>query len=200
MEADKGSAEPVNVQFDRDLQRQIDGTLPTGHIYILGRPGAVLLAAGLDDLPIELASSVLDAKSDKNYRRPHPFDLSDIRGLPAAINSPIAVFKSTKNDGAKVILTDLKHGNHNFVAVVRIRKGKGRINTEVNNIVSLYPKDNVTDMLTWFKSGNRLIAWADKKKALRYVSTQSPTNIVSGDPEGFIKSVQETIQSFSNPS
>ncbi|MCL2184182.1 MAG: hypothetical protein FWB85_12025 [Chitinispirillia bacterium] len=196
----RAEAERINTQFDCDLRLQIDGSLPIGYVYQLGRPGAVLLASGLDDLPMELESALLGAKSDTGYRRPHPFDLSGIKGLPMAVNGPIAVFRSTKNDGAKVILTDLKHGNHNFVAVMRVRKGKGRINAAVNNVVSLYPKDRVTDMLTWFKSGDRLIMWIDKEKALRYVSTQSPTNIVSGDPEGFIKSVQETIQSFSNPS
>jgi len=199
METGSDNAELVNMQFDCDLQRQIDGTLPVGYVYKLGCPGPVLLAAGLDDLPMELESGTLNTKSDARYRRPHPFDLSELKGLPIAINTPIAVFRSTRQDSAMVILTELKHGNDNFVAVIKVRMGKGRINIGVNNITSVYPKNRVDEILRWFKSGDRLITWVDKEKALQYVSTQSPQYIVGGDPEGFIKSVKEVIQNFLNP-
>lgn len=43
-------------------------------------------------------------KSSDNYKHDHPFTKDDIKDLPKAINSPIAVFEST-HDGDKVILT-----------------------------------------------------------------------------------------------
>ena len=65
----------VNSQFNEELQQQIDGTLPKGHVYRLGMPSAVLQSAGLPHLPIELASSRLAAKS---MQENHPFDLSEL--------------------------------------------------------------------------------------------------------------------------
>ena len=36
----------TNDRFNEELQMQIDGTLPVGHIYQLGMPGNVLLSCG----------------------------------------------------------------------------------------------------------------------------------------------------------
>ena len=53
------SIKEVNDRFNAELQQQIDGTLPKGHIYQLGIPGDILISAGIEDLPIELAASRL---------------------------------------------------------------------------------------------------------------------------------------------
>ncbi len=57
--------EIVNARFNAELMQQIAGTLPTGHIYRFGRPSEILLSAGLPDLPIEMASSRLENKSQQ---------------------------------------------------------------------------------------------------------------------------------------
>ena len=44
--------EEVNNNFNNDLDRQIAGTLPKGHIHQLGTPGDILLSTGVPDLPI----------------------------------------------------------------------------------------------------------------------------------------------------
>ncbi|GBU23775.1 hypothetical protein R83H12_00393 [Fibrobacteria bacterium R8-3-H12] len=51
----------------------------------------------------------------------------------------------------------------------------------VNSVKSLYPKDNVADLLNWFRSGDKLIAWADKEKAPNFISIQSTNLIASGN-------------------
>gem|GEM_PF-4843272 len=108
-------------------------------------------------------------------------DAGDIKNLPKSINSPIAVFNSTRQDGAKIILTELQRNGYNFVVVINahINPLCRKINISVNDIKSLYPKDNITDLINWFKSGNKLIAWIDKEKALSFISTQS-TNLIGG--------------------
>jgi len=174
----------INNQFNKELQLQIEGTLPKKHIYSLGYPGINLLSAGLPNLPIELSAEKLAKKASLNYRNRHPFDLSDIKDLPKAINNPIAVFNSTKfNDNSKIILTSLQHNGNNFIVVIKahvnplIRKA----NVNVNDIKSLYPKDNIADLLNLFRSGNKLIVWLDKEKAYDFISTQSTNLIGSGD-------------------
>jgi hypothetical protein len=139
----------INTRFNEELQQQIEGTLPQGHVYQLGMPSEILLKAGVKDLPIELKAEKLGHKSSKNYRRNHPFDLSEIKGLPSALNSPIAVFNSTKPDGKKIILTELKDKNgNNFVAILKVHENSP--NVEINSIRSIYPKDQVTELTNWF--------------------------------------------------
>jgi len=189
--------ENINSKFNEELQQQIDGTLPKGHVYSLGYPGENLLSAGLSNLPIELNSERMANKANPNYRRKHPFDLSEVKDLPNAINNPIAVFNSTKNDGAKIILTSLQHNGNNFVIVMKIqKKGRGRGNKEINDIRSIYPKDNITDLMHLFKSGNRLITWLDKEKALNFVSVQS-TNLI-GNGNKIQGSIINIVNNFEN--
>ncbi|MFG6411032.1 MAG: DEAD/DEAH box helicase family protein, partial [Bacteroides acidifaciens] len=57
--------ESINEQFNEELQQQIDGTLPKGHIYQLGNPGNVLLGTGVPNLPIQLNSTRLIAKATR---------------------------------------------------------------------------------------------------------------------------------------
>ncbi|GBU24510.1 hypothetical protein R83H12_01141 [Fibrobacteria bacterium R8-3-H12] len=99
----------------------------------------------------------------------HPFDLQELKNLPKAINEPVMIFESTKRDGSKVILLELQH------------KGRGRNNELINDIRSIYPKDNVCGVLDWINSKDNLLVWADKKKALNFISTQSTNLIASGN-------------------
>ena len=45
------SIKEVNDRFNAELQQQIDGTLPKGHIYQLGMPGEILRSCGFPDMP-----------------------------------------------------------------------------------------------------------------------------------------------------
>lgn len=42
----------TNRRFNEELRQQIDGNLPKGHVYELGRPGRVLRSTGIPDLPM----------------------------------------------------------------------------------------------------------------------------------------------------
>ncbi|MCL2682458.1 MAG: hypothetical protein FWE63_03085 [Bacteroidales bacterium] len=151
----------LNARFNRELQQQIDGTLPKGHVYKLGKAGKTLRCAGVDNLPIEMSAERLIFRASADLG--HPFDLSNVKNLPKAINYPIAIFDSTKRDGSKIILTELQHRENNFIVVMRVQhKGRGRI--EINDIRSIYPKDNVQGIINWINSKDKLLRWVDKKK------------------------------------
>jgi hypothetical protein len=173
--------EAINARFNEELQQQVDGTLPKGHVYKLGMPQSILQSAGIDNFPIELSAERLKLKSSKDYRREHPFDLSEIKDLPQAINNPIAVFDSTKKDGSKIILVELQHNGNNFVAVMRVRKDERsrKFDIEVNDIKSIYPKSSTLGIIDWINSKDNLLKWVDKEKASRFISTQS-TNLIGG--------------------
>jgi hypothetical protein len=190
----------VNERFNAELQQQIDGTLPKGHVYKLGNTGEILQSAGIKDLPIELSAERLQNKAREEYRNAHPFDLAEVKDLPKAINKPIAVFDSTKKDESKVILTELQHNGSNFIAILRVSRSKeGRkINIEVNDIRSIYPKENISGVLDWINSKDNLMKWVDKEKIMRFISTQS-TNLIGGGNKAHLNSTTKVIQNFENP-
>ena len=174
------TTDEINDRFNEELQQQIDGTLPKGHVYSLGMPNDILRSAGLPNLPIEMSAERLAGKSQQAN---HPFELSETEGLPAAIQHPIAIFDSTKNDGSSVILTELKHGDSNFVAILGVRQSdkQRKIDVEVNSIRSLYPKTHIQGIIDWFNSKDNLLRWVDKEKALNFISTQEPNYLAGGD-------------------
>ena len=174
------SIKDINDRFNEELQQQIDGTLPKGHVYSLGMPNDILRSAGLPNLPIEMSAERLAGKSQQAN---HPFELSETESLPAAIQHPIAIFDSTKKDGSSVILTELKHGDSNFVAVLGVRRSdkQRKIDVEVNSIRSLYPKTHIRGIIDWFNSKDNLLRWVDKEKALNFISTQEPNYLAGGD-------------------
>lgn len=180
--------EQTNDRFNNELSRQIDGTLPKGHIYDLGMPSDTLLNAGLPNLPIEMAASRL---SDKSMQENHPFDLSEIRNLPKAIQSPMAIFRSATHLGSFVVMTEIEHHGRNFVVAIQANRRKGRI--EVNSIRSVYPKNN-NQIANWVTEG--LLEYADKKRMVEWLSKQRSN---SADVRKLFNHATNIIQNFDNP-
>ncbi|MDR1563184.1 MAG: hypothetical protein LBS54_08935, partial [Dysgonamonadaceae bacterium] len=192
----------VNEKFNEELQQQIDGTLPKGHVYKLGAPSEALLS-NLDGSPVEMASSTLETKSSKEYKSNHPFDLKDIKNLPQALSNPIAVFESETNPNRTVVLTELKDGKgNNFIAILDIAKERGRNVNTVNSIISLYPKESSIHIAKWFLGGQskdvgrNLLKWVDTKKALNWLADNT-SNVRSVGLS--TKSIAKVIQNFKNP-
>ncbi len=177
--------EAVNERFNEELEQQINGTLPKGHIYQLGTPSAILRSAGIPDLPIELSAARLQKKSEQDN---HPFDIKNLANLPQALANPIAVFDSRTNENSKVILTELQQEGNNFVVVMRVRQSDNGLDVDVNDIRSLYPKDRIGGVVNWINNG--LLRYADKQKLTDFI-TQS-TNLIGGNEAG---SVDFTTQS-----
>ena len=194
----------INNAFNDALDKQIAGTLPKGYNYQLGKPSSALKFAGIEDLPIELSSRTLEVKSSKDYKSNHPFDLNSVKNLPVAIQRPVAIFDSEYEDGRKVILTELKDGKgHSIIAVLGLRKLRGRNYAEVNSIISLYGKDSSARIANWFDSKNpnglgldkNLCRWADTKKASEWL-TNNASNVHSVGLS--LKRIAKVINSFEN--
>ena len=137
------SVKEVNNRFNEELQQQIDGTLPKGHIYKLGMPSDILQSAGIPLLPIELVASRL---VDKSMQDNHPFELSEVENLPMAIHNPLVVFRSATHIGSNVILTELKHNASNFVVALKTNKKKGKI--LINDIRSIHYRKSL-NVINW---------------------------------------------------
>lgn len=178
----------VNDQFNAELQQQIEGSLPKGHIYQLGHPSEALQAAGIPNLPIELAASRL---SDKSMQANHPFELSEIENLPEAIQQPLAVFRSATHIGSYVVMTEIEHRGKNYVAAIQTHRQKGRIT--INAIRSIYPKNN-GQIANWIDEG--LLEYAETQKMVEWLSKQRSN---SAEVRKLFNHATNIVNSFENP-
>ena len=139
---------------------------------------------------------IIKRKGSENYKNNHPFLAQDLQNLPLAINNPIAVFNSASYAGDKVILTELKRDNHNFIVVVRAtnNKRKGNVQLTINEIITLYPKQK-NGIIKWLLDG--LFTYINKEKALDWLGhsrshPEPPANIE-------LSRAAKIIQDFKNP-
>lgn len=181
--------EDINQRFNDDLQKQIDGKLKAGHVYELGYPSDILLSAGLPNLPIQLISSRLKSKS---LQEEHPFDLSEIKDFPNAIQDPIAVFLSATHIGSHVILTEISHKGKNFIVAIEADKQSGNIH--VNSIRSVHYRNSITNITNWIEEG--LLEYVDKKKTIEWLSKQRYN---SADVKQSFNRIAKIVQDFQNP-
>lgn len=179
----------VNDQFNAELQQQIEGSLPQGHIYRLGHPSEALQAAGIPNLPIELAASRL---SDKSMQANHPFELSEIENLPEAIQQPLAVFRSATHIGSYVVMTEIEHQGKNYVAAIQTHRQKGRL--EINDIRSIHYRRTNTHMVNWIDEG--LLEYVDKQKMVEWLSKQRSN---SAEVRKLFNHATNIVNSFENP-
>ncbi|SDE00380.1 MuF-C-terminal domain-containing protein [Riemerella columbipharyngis] len=186
---EKNNINSVNEQFNTDLQKLKENTLPKGYILQLGYPNEILQSTGIPDLPIEMNAVRLREKSQQDN---HPFELSEVENLPDAIQNPIAVFESSTIFGRRVIFTELQHKEKNFVAVLELEKiNKNKI--EVNDIRSVYPRNN-TQIIRAIATNQTL--YLNKEKTTEWLNRQQ---FNSAEATQLIDSTTKIIQNFENP-
>ncbi|TFH94380.1 MuF-C-terminal domain-containing protein [Porphyromonas levii] len=142
--------EAVNNQFNTELQQQIEGTLPKGHIYKLGIPNHILRSAGIPMLPIEMSASRASAKSKQDN---HPFNLELLRDLPRLLNNPLAIFSYGDKTKAQNIIVEAQYDGKELLVGLHLSKQKGYI--EVNDVRGLFPKDTY-QWLNWIAQGKAI--------------------------------------------
>lgn len=131
----------------------------------LGCPSEQLLSTGLPNLPIQISVRVLTGKKSQEN---HPFKLSDVVHLPEYVSMPIAVFRSASTvEDRKVILTEMECNGCNIIVI--ISPNQEYRGYKVNDIRSIYPKNNFAVMLGWVVEHN-LLEYAHKEKFLNWLS------------------------------
>lgn len=179
----------VNRRFNQQLQRQIDGTLPVGHIYRLGMPSDILLSTGVPNLPIELAATRLTKKSKQDN---HPFDIADLANLPQALQNPVAIFRYKDSSDAQNIIVELEHNGKNFLVGLFLDRERRWV--QINDIRGLFPKDTY-QWLYWIKDGKALYIDKEKTQALIDKRRINLAEVANLD----LDSVAKVIQNFDNP-
>ena len=198
MSLESPKEDDINTKFNIRLAELVKNPDQKDKVLHLGRSSKFLTDGGLADAEIILEFDKLAHKSKEGYKHEHPFDISDIKDLPKAISSPIAVFDNTndKNDG-RVILTELKKDGRNFIVAVKTsaQNRRGGIVLEVNQITTLFPKD-AKGIVYWFNSGKATNI--DKEKALRFIEAL-PNHPGTTIKEEELFSAAKVVKDFVNP-
>ena len=179
----------TNDRFNQELQRQIEGVLPSGHVYKLGMPSPILLSTKIPNLPIELSATHL---KDKSKQGNHPFDLSDVANLPEALRHPIAIFEYGDKAKAQNIIVELQRNGKNYLVGLHLNQTRDGI--EIHSIRGLFPKDTA-EWLNWISQDKAL--YLDKKKIQGLISQQ---RINLADVEYLdLDRIANLINDFQNP-
>ena len=171
---EKYPLERVNERFNEQLQQQIDGKLPIGHIYKMGKPGKVLLSTGVPNLPIQMNAKRLQIKAT-SYG--HDFNLSEVKDLVKALQRPLAVFDYGDKSKAQNIIIPLQKGGKNFIVGLSLNPMVGGRKLEINSIRNVFPKNN-SEWLNWISQGKTL--YMDKEK-IQTLIDQQRTNLADVD-------------------
>ena len=163
----KKSIEEVNERFNEELQQQINGTLPKGHVYQLGMPSEILRSCGFPNMPIELSSTNLAEHARKTH---HPFELKDVIGLVNALQKPIGVFAYGDKNKSQNVIVEIQKDGRNFL--VGIHFNQNRRGLVVSDIRGIFPKDNA-EWLNWIIQGKSL--YLDKEKIQTLINQQRKT-------------------------
>ena len=183
--------ETINTKFNEELQQQIDGTLPEGHIYKMGKPGRILLSTGVPNLPIQMNAKRLQVKATLFD---HDFDLSEVKNLVRVLQHPLAVFAYGDKSKAQNIIVPLQKDGKNFIVGLSLNPTVGGRKLEINSIRNVFPKDN-SEWLNWINQDKAL--YIDKEK-IQTLIDQQRTNLA--DVEYLdLDSVANVMENFENP-
>ena len=187
------SRERANERFNDEL----DAFKNKSHkgLLHLGRPGAILRAAGIDVESITLSPTVLNRHLNK-----HALSTDDLKGLAKSIQSPILVYKHGKNSPNIVVVTELDVKGGKLSASFEL-DSNGEV-VKVSNISSIHNKDAEKELLRLYKMGEKdfrnALKWVEKEKMLNWLAPSSykPSGMQTNEaPFGIAK----VIQDFENP-
>lgn len=176
-------------EFNQRLKQLMGGANVNYSPLEFGTPSQILLDCGFPNLPIQMSIHKL---IDKKLQSNHPFSLLSVFDMPEFIQSPIAIFQSKGFEDRKVILTDMEEDGFNFIAAVELQREKPN-GVNVNDIRSVYPKDNILDVLRWICAD--LMEHCDKEKVLKWLGKQQSN---SAEVARLLEDSTNVINNFTN--
>ena len=190
--AEAGELYELNDRFNNELNRQIAGDLPQGHVYDMGMPSEYLLSTGIARLPIRLSAKILNTKS--NLER-HAYDLETLRNLVYAIQKPWAIFSYGDRSKAQNMIIGIEDNGRQFLVGISINPTiKGRV-LEINSIRNVFPKNN-HEWVNWINEGKLLRV--DGKKEIQDIIAKLRMNPVAFDYVD-LDNAAKIVENFKNP-
>ena len=174
-------------EFNRRLREIIRAEKINYKPIEFGMPSDILLSTGIPNLPIQMWEQRL---VDKKLQKNHLFSLLSIVDMPDYIAKPMAIFRSKTKGNIRIIFTEMVEKGINFIIALELNKNKE--NVVINDIRSIYPKDNIREILRWIAEDN-LMDYCDKQKILNWFSKQRS---ISAEVTKLIKDCTKIINKF----
>lgn len=139
------------------IKDALKGRLPANAILDLGKPGEILRHAGLPDLPMLIRQSTVRRKTAKHDELTEEV----LKGLPDALNSPMAVYTSPGDKKAHAILTTIPTSQGPVTAYFSVRDyGQGDM-LEAKTVFGKDPGQILPELIQAQKDG--LISYTNKE-------------------------------------
>ncbi len=184
--------ESTNKKFNQELELQINGELPKGHIYNMGMPSKILLSTGVPNLPIQMSATRLKVKSSEYG---HDFNLEEVKNLVEELQHPMAIFSYGDKNKAQNLILGLESNGKQFIVGLSLNPIINERHLEINSIRNVFPKHN-KEWLNWISQGKLL--WVDKEKIQKLIDQQQ--TILADVDYLDLDNVSKIIKNFENPS
>ncbi|WP_149554547.1 hypothetical protein [Treponema pectinovorum] len=141
-------------------------------LIVVGNIPPIMKMIGIADKPIEVEQATLNKILRDNPLYPddkqgHKLSITDIYEIPAQLADPVMIFKSRTREDSFVFFTERKDSeNRSILIPLAVNKQKGRI--KINEITSMYGKDNEIDFVSINVYENNLI-YADRKRYEKWI-------------------------------
>lgn len=184
--------------FSQTIDEFLNGKInPYAQIFVCKTTEAMKIC-GADDLDVIINQSTLRkimSTDSSKYKHPHNLDANIVKSIPAELSNPIMILKGSEASSIVLIsnLTDEK--NQNIIISCRLNSDKSIY--EVNQITSIYPKDNIKNYIDKQLRSNNLIG-CNKKIAnsmLKSLGLQSSKVEASIDYSYIISGTDKIVNS-----
>lgn len=185
--------------FSEQIEDYKNGIIPKYDTLVVGKTPEVFTKIGLNLLPMTYGTGHLSDILKGNVQD-HDFGEANLKQIPKALESPVAIFaSSTRPDSSVVAILDLSYNNKPMFAAVEI-DGTGKLNGEnidSNAITTLHTRQNAANMLNKAlakeSNGDVSVYYLDKNKATRFLRSsgvQFPG--VMSITDGYVHSIRDS--------
>ncbi len=188
--------------YSKSFAEQIDdykaGNLPKYDTLVVGGTPEVFQKIGLNPLPMTYGTGHLEDVI-KGNKPDHDFGVENLKKIPEALKSPVAIFTSNTHPNSSVVaILDLSYNNKPMFAAVEI-DGLGQLNgkrIDSNAITTVHTRGNAANLLknaiSEHNKGKVALFYVDKKETTRFLNAsgvQFPGGISLSD--GYIHSIHD---------
>lgn len=157
--------------FSKTIDDFLNGKInPYAQIFVCKTTDA-MLACGAKDLDVIINQSTLRkimSDDTTKYRHPHNLDKKIIKAIPGELSNPIMILNGSEESSIVLISNLTDENNQNIIISCKLNSEKSIY--EVNEITSVYPKNNITNYINNQLSNKKLIG-CNKKRANRLLKS-----------------------------
>ena len=196
-------ANTTNYDFSKSFSEQVDdykaGTFPTEDTLMVGGTPKVWQKVGFNALPVTINQTHVEYALNGTKDADHHIGEKLLKGLPEAIQEPLAIIQSQSkgHEDRAVVILKMDHNGKKVISAIEV-DGQGRTNSirlDSNAMTTLFAKGNGLTQLknainNTVNGGVELFYW-NKKEAITLLQ-KAGLQLPSGLPQdGFVHSITD---------